>query len=123
MLPRSLPCLLAAVLLGGCYFNAASRNPFAEVDWLEEHPGAGDRYVTFTPVLKADHAVVLGPAIGADYGELTFRDLNHDGMPEVIVETNTPIYEEELSVDRQVLQYRQQPGQRPAFVLIESTEH
>jgi hypothetical protein len=121
---RCLSFLLFAAALGltGCFVNSEARNPFEEVEWLEEHPGAGDRYTTFTPVLKTDHAVVLGPTIGADYGVLSFRDLNHDGVKEAIVETDTPATEEEFSVDREVLEYRKRPGQRAVFVLIESSE-
>ncbi|RAK65160.1 hypothetical protein [Hymenobacter edaphi] len=114
--------LAAPLVLAGCYFAARCRNPFEEVEWLEDHPGAGDRYATFTPVLSTDHSVVLGPAIGADYGELFFEDLNHDGVREAIVETSSGPLAEAFTAERQVLEYRKRPGQRPTFVLIESRE-
>ena len=58
-----------------------------EIVFLKDYPGANGRYVTFTPVLKADHTVKLGPTIGADYGHLSFFDVDGDGVKEAIVET------------------------------------
>ena len=66
-------------------YNLNTRNPFPEVQWIGDYPGATDRYVTYTPVLKADNNVKLGPIIGADYAKLRFKDINSDGTKEAII--------------------------------------
>ncbi|QKG52619.1 hypothetical protein [Hymenobacter sp. BRD67] len=101
------------------YFTSASRNPYEGVEWVKDYPGAGDRYVTFSPVLASDHRFALGPSIGADYGELYFRDLNRDGIKEAIVESNPSFTFEEFCPGREVLEYRKRPGKRVEFVRIE----
>lgn len=116
-----LTCFLVVVLLAavGHYFLSASSNPYAGVDWIRDYPGAGDRYVTFSPVLASDHGVALGPSIGADYGELYFKDLNHDGVKEAIVESNPWLTLEEFHPSREVLEYRKGAGERVEFVRSE----
>ena len=116
-----LKCLLLAALLAGVgrYFTSASHNPYEGVEWVKDYPGAGDRYVTFSPVLASDHRVALGPSIGADYGELYFKDLNHDGIKEAIVESNASLTLEEFHPGREVLEYRKGPGKRVEFVRME----
>ena len=100
------------------YVTSPSRNPHAGVEWIRDYPGAGDRYVTFTPVLESDRTIALGPSIGADFGELTFRDLNNDGVKEAIVESDASFTLEEFYPGREVLEYRKRPGKRAEFVLI-----
>lgn len=116
-----LKCLLLVTLLAGVgrHFTSVSHNPYEGVDWIKNYPGAGDRYVTFGPVLASDHHVALGPSIGAEYGELYFQDLNHDGIKEAIVESNPSLTVEEFYPDREVLAYRKGPGKRVEFVRIE----
>lgn len=56
-------------------------------------PGATDRYTTFTfydcgdPAKKPIH-----DPIGADWAELKMKDIDSDGQPEVIIESNIPWY-------------------------------
>lgn len=112
--------VLAALLVEvGHYFTSASRNPYEGVEWVKDYPGAGERYVTFSPVLASDHRVTLGPSIGADYGELYFKDLNRDGIKEAIVESNPLFTFEEFYPGREVLEYRKRLGKRVEFVRIE----
>jgi hypothetical protein len=115
-----LHALLVALplALAGYYFTSSARNPYAGVDWVRDYPGAGDRYVTFTPVLARDHRVTLGPSIGADFGALFFKDLNHDGVKEAIVESNPMFTFEEFYPGREVLEYRKSPGKQAEFVLL-----
>ena len=115
--------LAVAVLpLAGCAHLLDSRNPYPEVEWVEQLPGAGDRYRTFTPVLKSNPSIALGPEMGTDYGELYFRDVNNDGVKEAIIETNTPLLEQKFSHGRHILRYRRAANGRPTFTLIASTE-
>jgi hypothetical protein len=112
--------LAGSVALVGYYVTSSSRNPYEGVEWLKDYPGAGNRYVTFTPVLASDHSTALGPSIGADYGELSFKDLNNDGIKEAIVESNAFFTFEEFYPSREVLEYKRHPGKRAEFVLLKS---
>jgi hypothetical protein len=97
------------------------QNPFKEVKWIEDYPGAGDRYVEFTPVLKSNNKIKLGPTVGADYAELRFKDLNDDGVKEAIIETEVLFpHGDFYSHARHVLEYKKSPTGKPQFVLIKS---
>ncbi len=110
------------VLFGllGLYFAAKKRNPYPEVEWVEDWPGAGDRYRTFTPVLKADSKTVVGPTVGADYGALSFEDTDNDGVKEVIVESDESFSIEECSHERHTLKYRLDSLGKAKFTLLKS---
>ena len=96
-------------------------NPFSDVEWVEDAPGATDRYIEYTPVLKVDHRVKLGPTVGADYATLRFKDINKDGVKEAIIETEVLIdWGDFRSPARHVLQYKKSATGRPHFVLIKS---
>ena len=83
------------ILMIGCLisFNNTYRNPYKDVEWIIDHPGATDRHITFTPVLKNNRDSILGPTVGADFGKLKFKDLDNDGVKEVIIETSFLLYE------------------------------
>jgi hypothetical protein len=99
------------------------RNPFSDVQWIEDYPGATERYVTYTPVLKADNSIKLGPTVGADYAKLRFIDINNDGTKEVIIETEILFdWGEFYSAEKHVLQYRKSVTGAPEFILIKSEE-
>jgi hypothetical protein len=92
-------------LLGGyVYHKYASGNPFDQVEWVEDWPGATERYVTFTPILKSTKKTI-GPTVGADYGDLTFEDLDGDGIEEVIIETSKSNHLELYHAERHVLKF------------------
>ena len=96
------------------------RNPYDGVEWLEDTPGAGDRYVALTPVLSADNSVTLGPTVGADYASLCFKDLDNDGVKEVIIETSTSFTFDEALPERHILKYQRSLNGIGKFVLIKN---
>ena len=107
--------------LGYLTYSYNMQNPFKEVKWIEHNPGAGDRYVEFTPVLKSNNKIKLGPTVGADYAELRFKDLNDDGVKEVVIETEVLFpHGDFYSHERHVLGYKLSPTGQPQFVLIKS---
>jgi hypothetical protein len=112
--------IVGPLALVGYYVASTSRNPYEGVEWLKDYPGAGSRYVTFTPVLASDHNTALGPTIGADFGELSFQDLDNDGIEEAIVESNAFLTFEEFYPSKEVLEYKKRPGKRAEFVLLKS---
>ena len=120
-LPKALFVIIPLGLLG-LYYTAKSRNPYAEVEWIEDWPGAGDRYRTFTPVLKADKNTVLGPTIGADFGALTFEDTDNDGVKEAIIESDGSFTLEEFSPERHTLKYQHDSLGRAKFTLLKSED-
>ncbi len=104
------------VIVGFYFFK--NRNPFSEVRWIEGMPGATDRYVTFTPVLKTN--TPIGPTVGADYAKLHFKDINNDGVKEAIVETDSTGHLELFFYEKHVLEYRKKQDGNFEFVEIES---
>ena len=81
---RNLFILFVGTILVGCFDG----NPYKDVEWILDYPGATDRHRTYTPVLKTDHTIILGPTVGADFGKLKFEDIDNDGIKEVIIETD-----------------------------------
>ncbi|TPN87692.1 hypothetical protein [Aquimarina algicola] len=81
---KNIIILLFGVAFTGCINN----NPYKGVKWIRDYPGATNRHVTYTPVLKTDNSIILGPTIGADFGKLKFKDIDNDGIKEVIIETD-----------------------------------
>ena len=69
----------------GLYWD--SRNPFDDVVFQVDLPGANGRHVTFTPIQKTNPGIPIGPVVGADYGRLRFADFDGDGIHEAIIET------------------------------------
>jgi hypothetical protein len=116
----SLLAIGAPLVLLGLYFRSTAGNPYPEVAWVEDWPGAGDRYRTFTPVLQADQNTVIGPTVGADYGALSFKDLDKDGVQEAIVESDGSFTFEAFSPERHILKYQHDSVGRAEFVLSES---
>jgi hypothetical protein len=55
--------------------------------FVEDMPGAGDRYHDFTPQPCTPGAASYGEAMGANWGDFLLRDLDADGTPEVIVQS------------------------------------
>jgi hypothetical protein len=120
---KALPKALFIIIpLGplGLYYILKSSNPYAEVRWVEDWPGAGDRYRTFTPVLKADGKTAVGPTIGADFGALTFEDTDNDGVKEAIIESDGSFTLEEFSYERHTLKYQRDSLGRAKFTLLKS---
>lgn len=68
------------------YISNSKKNPFDEIEWVEDSPGSTERYVTFTSILKSSK-IPVGPTVGADYAVLRFEDLDSDGIKEAIIET------------------------------------
>lgn len=68
----------------------SSLNPYKKYDlcFQENLPGATSRYTTYTPVRCSNTTVQLGEAIGADYGRLSFDDVDRDGQKEVIIKSS-----------------------------------
>jgi hypothetical protein len=68
------------------------RNPFDDVVFTVDSPGANGRHLTFTPALKSNPNSKIGPTFGADYGRLRFADLDGDGVHEAVIETHVPFF-------------------------------
>ncbi len=110
-------CIVGLILL---YIN---KNPFAKVEWLVDTPGATSRYTTYTPVLKTNNKIKLGPTIGADFGKLYFKDLNNDGIKEVIIKTDISFhFSSGHTYQYHVLKYKIDSTGLPKFELIESVK-
>jgi hypothetical protein len=98
--------IIVVGLLGSyVYHHHTMSNPFDKVEWIEDWPGATERYVTFTPVLKSNKKPI-GPTVGADYAVLTFEDLDHDGIKEAIIETSKSKHLEFYHAERHVLKFK-----------------
>jgi len=97
------------------------RNPFDKVTWIKDYPGATDRYIEYTPVLRSDTSIQLGPTVGADFATLRFKDLDHDGIKETIIETELLIdFKEFRSPERHVLRKEMDFNGNPKFTLVSS---
>ncbi len=106
-----LVAAIAVSVLAGSVLSR--RNPYRDmgIEFLEDHPGATGRHVTYEPVLASDMKTAVGPTIGADHGVLSFRDLNGDGWKEVIVQSSRFPFSLEGSFGREVLEFV--PDSRP----------
>jgi hypothetical protein len=71
-------------------FDWPDRNPYERdnICFVRDLPGATDRHVQFTPVACDASRRPLGEPVGADMGELHFKDVDGDGQPEAIVESS-----------------------------------
>lgn len=78
--------IFSGLIIVYLYNGYSKNNPFNEVSWVEEYPGATERYVQFTPVSKVTK-LPIGPTVGADFASLRFIDLDNDGIKEAIIET------------------------------------
>ena len=95
-------------------------NPYEEVLWIEEFPGATERYVQYTPVLSKDKDRQIGPTIGADFAKLRFKDIDDDGIKEAIIETEMLIdFGEFYSPERHLLKFQETSNGIPEFIYIE----
>ena len=119
---RALFFIIMVFLIGSC--NMLDRNPFEDVTWIKDYPGANNRYVTYTPVSKKDNSVQLGPTIGADFATLKFEDIDQDGVQEIIIETDIEIdLGEYRNPERHILKYSENgKSGLPKFELISSEQ-
>jgi hypothetical protein len=119
---KNLKVIVAIIIFGlltrYIYNKYQTSNPFDQVEWIEDWPGATERYVTFTPVSKSNRKPI-GPTVGADYAVLTFKDLDGDGIKEAIVETSETVHLEFYSHERHVLKYKIDSVTGPRFEIIE----
>ncbi|MDH5325203.1 MAG: hypothetical protein OEZ68_09860 [Gammaproteobacteria bacterium] len=81
----SIPILVPIALYS---IQEHNKGPFKQVIFIEDVPGANDRYVTFTPVMRSDPSIIMGETVGADFGKLHYRDCDGDGVKEAVVETD-----------------------------------
>jgi len=103
------------------FYDHNRGNPFSNVEWLLDYPGANSRYVEYTPVLKSNNSIILGPPVGADYGALRFEDTNNDGTKEAIIETEVIInLGQYYFPQRHTVEYQMDSSGLPKFVLIKS---
>ena len=114
---RRRKCLLAFAAVGmigaGVYgFIWDLRNPFDDVEFREDHPGANGRYVSFSPFMKSKPDSQIGQTFGADYGRLRFADFDGDGIHEAIIETQVPFFGglEYYVAERHVLRLEESPS-------------
>lgn len=111
---KYLLTFVAVAIIGtGVYgFIWDLRNPFDDVEFTEDHPGANGRHVTFSPGLKSNPDAKIGPTFGADYGRLRFADVDGDGVHEAIIETQVPFFGglEYYVAERHVLKLERLPS-------------
>ncbi len=113
--------VLFAVMIVCLILFRQNGNPFTDVEWIRNVPKENGAFVTYTPVLKSDHTIRLGPTMGVDYGELLFKDLNNDGIKEVIIETKPPKKAVlEYTPQRHILRYRRDVMGLPHFAVNKS---
>ena len=116
--------LVAAIIGGlsagfyGLYWD--SRNPFDDVIFLVDLPGANGRHVTFTPTLRTAPTLPIGPVVGADYGRLRFADFDGDGIHEAIIETRPGLFGglEFYVAERHVLKFDRSSAGVPSVACI-----
>lgn len=119
-----------AVLAGGVAFALATLgafertapSPWADQDlcFARDTPGASGRYVSYTPVSCADPSRRLAEEIGADLGTLSFRDVDGDGSPEMIVESSAFRCRFSLCYEALRVVAKVTPGATPPVRVIES---
>lgn len=80
--------VMVAIVYVGLLTLNQSRTPFEKILFKKEFPGAGDRHVVYTPVLLADPSKIIGESVGADFGEISYRDCDGDGVNEAVIETD-----------------------------------
>jgi hypothetical protein len=81
------------------------KNPFDNIKFVASYPGANDRFVEYTPVLRSNPDIVLGPTVGAFYADVRFQDWDGDGIHEAIIETNAPFTATAYTASRVILKY------------------
>lgn len=111
--------VIPVLILSSCTENRA---PFSDIEFIEEHPGAGGRFVLFTPVLRDNSAIIVGEAAGADYGVLHFRDCDGDGINEAVIETEGNYFGEYSAAVRHVYKFWMDESEMPHAKLV-STEY
>lgn len=91
-------------------FFISTPSHYPNVKWIKDYPGANNRYVTFTPVLKINPNKILGPTIGADYAKLNYEDIDNDGIMEVIIATDISVdFGEFYTSEKHVLKSYKEP--------------
>ena len=86
--------VILAIVGATNYLRWDAANPFDDIVFVKDYPGATDRFVTFTPYLKSDLSTPLcDEPLGVDFGKLSFQDTDGDGIHEAIIETDTGLIE------------------------------
>jgi hypothetical protein len=117
-----LVALIAILVLAAILSFVEKRAPFDDIEFIEEYPGAGDRFVLFTPVLRSNPKVLVGKPVGADYGVIHFRDCDRDGINEAVIETEGNYFGEYSASVRHVYKYVKGSSGVPQVKLV-STEY
>ena len=60
-------------------------NPFDDIHFVQELPGATERWVTFTPYHRNNLSKPLTKPIGADFAKVFFEDRDGDGIHEAVI--------------------------------------
>jgi len=118
--------IIGLLILAIIYLTLTRRNqssPYPDVIFIQDRPGANGRHISYTPVLRDNTSVKVGPNIGADYGRIYFKDLNGDGTKETIIETQLPLIDtgEYYTHTKEVLSYSKLSDGTPRIKSIESS--
>ncbi len=86
-----LVCLFVFYLVVKLFIDRDPASPYRANDicFKRDYPGATERYTAFTPTKCSQPNVSLDSAIGADHAILSFKDIDHDGQPEMIVQSSS----------------------------------
>jgi hypothetical protein len=108
---------VALVLLIFLFLYYRNENPYENVIWQEDYPGANGRYTEFTPCLKSKPDIKIGPTLGADLGKLRFEDIDSDGIKEVIIETQRGFsFETSITHEKHILKFEPDKNGNPKFI-------
>ncbi|GAA4165429.1 hypothetical protein GCM10022217_37650 [Chryseobacterium ginsenosidimutans] len=109
------------ILLIVLFLYYKNDNPYENVIWKKDYPGATERYVEFTPYLKSKIEIKIGPTLGADLGKLRFEDIDSDGIKEAIIETKKGFtLETSITPERHILKFKKDKNGNPKFILLKS---
>lgn len=103
------------------YVSKKDDNPYKDVVWIEDYPGANGRVKEFIPVLKSNSKIKLSEGFGADYATISFKDIDNDGIKETIIESKMPFYlfEDMYQPTKIVIKYIKKGKDNPNFKIIE----
>lgn len=90
-------------------------NPLKQygVEFFWHTGGASGSWYSVQPIVKQGNIVIEGPDVGMTYPWLSFKDIDKDGIKDIIVTSQTG--------DRKVIIHFQpaQHGKQPSFTLLE----
>ena len=114
--------LFAIIIIALIKFTK-SKNPYNDVIWIEDSPGANGRVIEFTPVLKSNHKIKLSEGFAVDYGTIRFADIGNDGIKETIIESKMPFYrfDDMYQPSKIIIKYIKKGNETPSFKVIEET--